>query len=222
MTGPLDVPRSLVVVLARGTDGTGLEDLLRPAALDIRSRIGIPVDIIELDYPATAAVVNQDWPGWVRLGHSPTIGVRHLVALLNDQAAALPSTGIVLLGFSQGALVITDTLTEPRRRHWGLNAPALTDRALRAIRVAVSVGNSSFRAGEPFNAGRPAPGVSGMHARLPGVLDHVAGKLVDIAEPDDIAAQHVRTSSMEGHLGYAERGYVSIISDIVVSRFRSR
>ncbi|WP_345501126.1 cutinase family protein [Pedococcus ginsenosidimutans] len=211
----------LRIVLARGSEGTGMEDLLEPAARRIAGLVPGPAPIESLDYPATATITSFDWPGWVRLGSSPREGIRALVTLLEDHAAHSPTVPVVLMGFSQGALVITEALTPPRRRHHGFAAPALSDRALGVVRAAVSVGNPSFRAGEPFNRGTPAPGVNGMRARTPGLLDHVADRVFDFAEHDDVSAQHLRTSTVEGHLAYGARGYVERIVEAVEPLLRT-
>lgn len=217
-------PEILIVVCA-GTDGTGVDDLLVPAARMIQSSVPGAARIVSLDYPATGQILSYDWPGFVRLGSSPKAGVRALIRLLEGDAGDAgdaddaPATGsVVLLGFSQGAAVITETLADPISRRYAPRLPALSEKAHSHVAVAVSIGNPTFCAGEPFNQGTPTPGVSGMFARPLGALAHVQDKVIDLAEHDDISAQHVRSSTMGGHLAYASRGYTTLIADLVTTR----
>jgi len=208
----------LRIVLAQGTDGTGMGDLLRPAAERIVEADAGAGQVESLDYPGTGTVRSTQWPGWVQLGTSPRVGVRRLVTLLEEHAVERPDVGVVLLGYSQGALVITETLSPAEDRRYAPRVPALSEPAVAVVRAAVGVANPAFGAGEPFNAGTPTPGVSGMWPRPPGVLARVADRVVDFAEHDDIAAQHVPGSSLAGHVGYPARGYVERIVHEVLRR----
>lgn len=163
-----------------------------------------------IQYPASGQIESFEWPGFVGLGTSPKAGVRALTTRLEELGAGEPSRQgtVILMGFSQDALVITETLAEAHTRRFARAVPALSESARRQVAVTVSVGNPSFCADEPFNHGTPTPGVSGMFARPRGALASVDHLVIDIAEHDDISAQHVRTSTMARHLAYAERGYV--------------
>lgn len=55
--------RPLAIVIARGSDGTGVRDLPRPAAELVRHGIGDAAQIIDLDYPAGVRITSLRWPG---------------------------------------------------------------------------------------------------------------------------------------------------------------
>ena len=42
------------------------------------------------------------------------------------------------------------------------------------------------------------------------------------AESDDVAAQHVRTSTMDGHLAYGRRGYPDRVVDWLMAKLDER
>lgn len=198
-------------------------DLLAPTAQRLRARLRGNVLIELLPYPASGLLLSLEYPAFARFGHSPLVGVRLLTARLEQLGFAADfDRPVVLIGFSQGALVITETLAMPEDRRFAPGVAPLSPNARRRVWAAVSVGNPSFRAGEPFNDGTPSPGVSGMLARPFGALDSAGDVLVDLAESDDVAAQHVRTSTMDGHLAYGRRGYPDRVVDWVMAKLDER
>lgn len=212
-----------VVILVAGTHATGFQDVLVPTAERLRSRLRGGAVVEVLRYPASGLILSREWPAFAVFGTSPREGVRALTRRLEELGSTAPGQcPVVPIGFSQGALVVTETLSRPEDRRFARSLPALSPSARRSVWAAVSIGNPAFRAGEPFNQGTPLPGVSGMLARPSGALDAMGDSILDVAEHDDVAAQHVRTATMAGHLEYGSRGYADRIADWVVNKVDER
>jgi hypothetical protein len=88
----------------------------------------------DLTYPA-GNDFNNSTPG----------GTKNLIRYLNRMNVACPSTKFVLLGYSQGALVIGDALSVPsRRKIWFSGTDQLTTAATNAVKVVGIIANPGF------------------------------------------------------------------------------
>lgn len=195
--------RSLLIVKARGsTEPQSGSRLLSPLAERLADQSPVAARIHELRYPATFVSFSTEHPARVDLGESPGIGVDNLVHLLNDEATAHPEQRVVLLGWSQGAQVICDTLVDPDHRKSGRHAPALNPTVQRSVIGAAFFGNPCFTTGEPFNAGTYTPGISGVDPRKPGTLNNYADRIRDYTTHNDVAAQAQPNATIDGHTAY--------------------
>lgn len=211
-------PPVLVVTVRGSTEPASGSRLLAPIAHAVSHRYAGEVQIHSLPYPATFESFTAAYPARIDLGQSPTIGVHNLVSLLNDEAAGRPQQRTVLLGWSQGAQIITDALVHPAARYAGTDAPDLDPTAVNQIAAIALFGNPTFTAGEPHNAGEPAPGVSGVIPRQRGVLSPHADIIRDYCAPGDISAQNAPGSDVEGHVAYFHNGMPDQAAEFVLSR----
>jgi hypothetical protein len=102
-----------LVVGARGSgEAPGLGDTVDDAVGGFQSTYGRPTDVVALQYPATsisAAWLVKPW----RLGDfaaSVSDGIDELSLVLQIRAVECPNQAIVIFGYSQGALVVNQTL----------------------------------------------------------------------------------------------------------------
>jgi cutinase len=209
----------VLIITARGsTEPASGSRLLTPIAQTIAQRYPGDVRILSLAYPATFTRFDPTFPARIDLGPSPAIGVRNLVAALHDQAATRPEQRIVLLGWSQGAQVITDTLAAPHHRRAGHDAPALNRTAARLVHALALFGNPTFTAGQPHNAGEYAPGVSGVTPHHAGALEKFTDRIRDYCTLTDIAAQNAPGSDVDGHAAYFHNGMPDQSADFVLDQ----
>ncbi|MFC6706631.1 cutinase family protein [Flexivirga alba] len=211
-------PPILVITVRGSTEPASGSRLLTPIARAISHRYAGEVQIHSLPYPATFESFTATYPARIDLGQSPTIGVRNLVSLLNDEATSRSQLRIVLLGWSQGAQVITDALVPHAARYAGTDAPDLDPTAVDQIAAIALFGNPTFTAGEPHNAGNPTPGVSGVIPRQPGMLAGHADTIRDYCARGDISAQNAPGSDVEGHVAYFHNGMPDRAAEFVLSR----
>lgn len=208
----------LIVTVRGSTEPVSGSRLLTPIADAISDRYPADVQIHSLAYPATFESFHATYPARIDLGQSPTIGVHNLVSLLNDEASSRPQRRIVLLGWSQGAQVITDALLHPAARYAGTEAPDLDPTAADQIAAIALFANPAFTAGEPYNAGEFTPGVSGVIPRRPGMLAAYTDKIRDYCARGDISAQNAPGSDVEGHVAYFHNGMPDQAAEFVLSR----
>jgi hypothetical protein len=218
-----DYGRELLIVTVRGsTEPSSGSRLLTPIARRIVSDLRCDVARIrELDYPATFVSFTSTPPVAIELGDSPHIGVANLVDLLNGEAERRPHQCVVLLGWSQGALVIGDALVSRHDRHTGRRASTLTGRAVRSIVAVALFGNPAFTAGEPYNEGTFHPGVSGTQPRRRGSLTRYGDRIRDYCAQGDIAAQATPSASVDGHVAYFHNGLPDHAVEFVQSRLQA-
>ena len=190
-TGPCP---TYAVVSVRGT-GESLTDggLLRPVAEGISAALTGQVSLTELPYPAA-----------FDFDVSPPAGVILLIELLNGWAGRCPGTRTVLLGYSQGAVVIGDTLANPDARMSGPAAGTLTPSASDQVIAVVLFGDPRFVGSEPFNHGSFDPAEDGVYARRAGDLAHYAARIRSFCVFDDFACQV--DGSTRGHIAYFTNG----------------
>ncbi|PAU68364.1 cutinase family protein [Bifidobacterium criceti] len=166
------------IVIVRGTleraEGSSLETL----AQSIGERIGGRASIDVLDYPAS-------WKSG-----SEARGVNMLIATLNAQARACPSTKTALLGYSQGAMVVGDALSAPEARFNDDNGQSLSAQALANIAVVELFGDPRFDASADYGAGSYDRSVDGiLGARDGDDLRALQGRIVSYCNADDFACQ---------------------------------
>ncbi len=211
----------LIVTVRGSTEPASGSRLLTPVARAISRSYPGDVLIRNLPYPATFESFDAIYPARIDLGESPTIGVHNLVTLLNEQAESRPDQRVVLLGWSQGAQVIGDTLIAPTRRFAGRGAAPLDAHAQGSIAAIALFGNPTFTAGEPHNAGKFHPGVSGVQPRPPGALSAYTGRLRDYCAAGDIAAQNAPGSNVEGHVSYFHNDLPAQAATFALARLTS-
>ena len=156
---------------------------------------------VELQYPATIRSFVP--PAKIDLGESPSIGVTNLVTVLNESAGRHPGRCFVLLGYSQGAQVVGDTLIPPSQRISGQEAGELSTAASDRIVAVLLFGDPRFTKGEPFNAGTFDPDREGLSPRPAGALDRYADRVQTYCARDDVTCQG-RHGTLRAHVAYFE------------------
>lgn len=159
----------LRVVTVRGTLEPQIGSLLlTPLGKRIAQESGRSATVTELEYPASMAP------------DSAVRGVENLTALLNTTAAACPDQQLVLLGYSQGARVIGNTLSA---------RTAVTVQAAARIDAIALFGSPVFNGGEPYNRGSFDPALSGLAPLPTGALAEFADRLRDFCHAGDRVCQ---------------------------------
>lgn len=185
----------LLVVTVRGTGEPRKKQLLGPVARGIAGARPERVERLDLEYPADTAVKE-----------GATYGTRALVDTLNLQADSCPEQGFVLLGYSQGALIVGDALAAPNDRLVGKSVGEVdTDAASRVLAV-VLYGDPRFVGSEPFAVGDFDPGVNGLLPRPAGSLSDYADRLRDYCVADDFICQSTLALEEAGHAAYYDNG----------------
>lgn len=182
-----DPDRSIRVITVRGTGEALHGSMLDDLADRIAAAFPDAVQVSELDYPAS-------WHSG-----SAADGVNRLVALLNGTAIQCPAMRTAVLGYSQGAMVVGDALSEPQRRYNEDNATALTDAARRRLAVAELFGDPRFDGAADYGHGdydRDTDGILG--ARDGTTLGWVAARLRSYCTADDFACQAGGSSAPHG------------------------
>ncbi|MFD5177031.1 cutinase family protein [Nocardia sp. NPDC058379] len=167
-TGPTGCAEVRVVTV-RGTLEPQIGSLLlTPLGKRIAQESGRAATVTELEYPASMAP------------DSSVRGVENLTALLNTTAAACPDQQLVLLGYSQGARVIGNTLAA---------RAAVTDQAAARIDAIALFGSPLFNGAEPYDRGSYDPALSGTGALPVGALAEFADRLRDYCNAGDRVCQ---------------------------------
>lgn len=205
MTSP-SVDKVLVVTVRGSTESQGGSHFLGPLAEAVTVGSTLPCRRHELVYPATFETFESTYPTTFDLGDSPAIGVVNLLSLLHSSAAEHPSQRVVLLGWSQGAQVITDTLLTPNERLSGRSEPALAPEAADRVAAVALFGNPRFYSRTSHAAGTYLPGVDGTSPQPPHALAAYTDRLRDYCAAGDIACQHAPGSTVEGHVSYFTNG----------------
>jgi cutinase len=170
-------PEVEAIAVRATTEPQGGGIVAGPLAAALRDRLGPGVRTHDLVYPATFAYAR-----------SKQAGVAALRARLSQTSAACPGTRFVLIGYSQGADVIGDTLASG-------DVPA-GDR----VGAVALFGDPGFTSREPFATGSFRPGVDGVLARPAGALDGFADRTISYCDRDDDVCQ--RGATGRGHFGY--------------------
>jgi acetylxylan esterase len=168
---------AVTVIAARGTGepaGTGF--LLGQVSRQIDSRVDVPVTIVGLDYPAAPEFVN-----------SPRQGVAELRRLVDAADDCL-----VLLGYSQGAIVVGDALA-------GFSASNGAK-----VRAVVMFGDPRFNSAEPYNLGTFGTPSRGLNPRRTGELAAFNERIQDYCNGGDVVCQGSGRAGGDGHLAYGQ------------------
>lgn len=146
-------------------------------------------DLISSELPGRTTYTELRYPADFDFARSVACGVDALARALNSAAVAHPERRHVLMGYSQGAWVIGETLVPPDRRNAGFKAPELTAAATARIAAVLLYGDPRFTAGEPFNAGTFEDGKQSENPRPVGQLTDYADRLQNYCAAGDIACQ---------------------------------
>lgn len=193
---PLECTRYLVVT-ARGTGEPAKKQLLGPVVRAIKDARPGEVQQLDLDYPADTEVKDGG-----------TLGARTLVDTLNVQAEACPDQRFILLGYSQGALVIGDSLAAPEHRLVGLRVGEVDAEAASRVLAVVLYGNPRFLGAASYNAGTFDPSANGLLPRPAGGLDAYDTRLRDYCVGTDFICQSTLDLELDdtGHIAYYDNG----------------
>ncbi|NLA64397.1 MAG: cutinase family protein [Leucobacter sp.] len=197
-----------LVITARGTaEPKKKNQLLSPIVRElVKARPG-QVTTLDLDYPADADV---------NLGG--TQGVRMLLDTLRVQTETCAEQKFVLLGYSQGALVIGDALAEPATRLVGHQAGELSEEAADRVIAIVFYGDPRFSGAEPHNYGDYDEQRDGILPRADGALDRFSERLRDFCVARDFICQSSTHLDEEGHVSYYTNGMQQDGAAFIITR----
>lgn len=204
---PLDCNKYLVLT-ARGTSEPTRGQLLSPVARAISEARPGQVDMLDVDYPADDNV---------KAGSNQ--GARIVIDTLNVQAEECPNQQFVLLGYSQGALVMGDALISPELRLIGQQVGEIHSEALSRVIAVVLFADPRFTAGESYNVGDFSEGVSGLLPRAAASLDALQDRMRSYCSKDDFVCQvHGFELNPDGHTVYYKNGMQTDAAAFVISQ----
>jgi acetylxylan esterase len=93
------------------------------------------------------------YPAKMPYSGSIPVGVTNMKAAIAKYTSACPTGKLVLLGYSQGGAVLTDTLCGGGGPQVGPATPGLTAAEGKLLKAAVSMGDPRFVPGAPYDAG---------------------------------------------------------------------
>ncbi|WP_101671539.1 cutinase family protein [Bifidobacterium anseris] len=166
------------IIVVRGTLENVGDGSLGELARMIDDGVGGRAAIDDLDYPAS-------WEAG-----SEARGVNMLVKTLNAQAQACPDVKTVLLGYSQGAMVVGDALSAPDVRFNKDDGQRVSARALTNIAAVELFGDPRFDGSADYDTGdydRSVDGILG--ARGGDDLRALSGRIISYCNADDFACQ---------------------------------
>lgn len=207
----------LEIVTARGTWEPQNFGLLLPSVVNkIRSQLtGTNISTYDVVYPAQPSFAT-----------SAPQGVTNLIQHLNAEAAQCPSQEYILLGYSQGGLVVSDALVDTGRAYGGTGTLSAAARA--NIDAVGNFGSMRFTAGMPYNKGTPEAGKQSLSPVRAGALDSVADRMIDFCYNDDWVCQgdgtflhHLWYIFDTGNTVSASTGSQKVVADFVVAEFRA-
>ncbi|RGE17943.1 cutinase family protein [Leucobacter sp. wl10] len=203
---PLDCSPYLVIT-ARGTGEPSRGQLLSPVAKAVSDARPGEVQRLDLEYPADTDVKEGG-----------TVGARTLIDTLNVQAQTCEEQRFILLGYSQGALVIGDALSSPDVRLVGQTVGEVSEEAVERVLAIVFYGNPRFVGSEPFDYGSYDPRLNGILPRPPGSLDAYADRVRDYCVAGDFVCQSSLDLDEEPHVEYYTNGMPQDGAAFVVTR----
>jgi hypothetical protein len=165
------------VIAARGTGepaGTGF--LLGQVARQVDAKVSAPVTIVGLNYPASANFAS-----------SSRAGVAELRRLIGAERAG---ACLVLLGYSQGAIVVGDALA------------ALGSADAAKVRAVAMFGDPRFNSAEPYNVGTFAKNSAGVNRRPTGQLSTFASRIQNYCNGGDTVCQGSGARGSGSHVDY--------------------
>ena len=174
----------------------------------IAAELGDHALISDLDYPAS-------WESG-----SEAAGVNRLIAVLNAQSTQCPAMRTVLLGYSQGAMVVGDALSAPDTRFNVDNGYELSPVARGHIVAVELYGDPRFSAAASYNSGdfdRAVDGILG--ARRAEDFGEIADRTVSFCTARDFACQ--AGGDTEPHGSYATNGMLDEGMKYAVDRVKA-
>ncbi|WP_244303357.1 cutinase family protein [Leucobacter coleopterorum] len=165
--------------------------------------------------PGEVTTEDLDYPADTNVKEGGTRGVRVLIDTLNVQTEACPDQKFVLLGYSQGAMVIGDALADAKTRMIGETTGALTQEAAEHVLAVVLYGDPRFEGQETFNVGSFDPKLGGIMPRQLGSLGTYAERIRDFCVEGDLVCQaslaagesrEAVDSAQEQHVAYYTNG----------------
>lgn len=207
---PLDCTPVLTVTV-RGTGEPRKRQLVSPVARHVEETYPGTVQTIDLDYPANGDIKD-----------GATLGIRTLIDTLNQQAKLCAEQRFVLLGYSQGALLIGESLITPERRLLGATVGELTLAASLNIAAVALYADPRFVGSDPFARGTFDPDTNGLLERSEGALAEYAERIVSYCVADDFVCQASPSLTLdeEGHVAYYSNGMQDRGAAFVVERLR--
>ena len=166
-------------IAVRGTsEPQGGGSIAGPLASALQSQLVQTVQTYNLVYPASFNYTS-----------SVQQGISALRSRLQSTSTSCPNIRFVLIGYSQGAQVVGDTLASG-------SVPAAN-----RIGAVTVFGDPTFNSAEPFDVGTFQPGRNGLAPRRTGALRTFAGVIASYCRVDDNICQ--RGASGNGHLRYS-------------------
>ncbi|KAL1306128.1 hypothetical protein AAFC00_004242 [Neodothiora populina] len=130
-----------MIVARASTEETGIGSLLAPVVAGIQEFLP-GSDAVPVDYPATL----------IEYGQSVGTGVSNATKLIEEYVASCPNSKIVLLGYSQGAQVVGDTVCGISSSGFKTTSP-LDSKYNDNIIAIVQMGDPAHVGGLPFDSG---------------------------------------------------------------------
>ncbi|KAF2404695.1 cutinase [Trichodelitschia bisporula] len=151
---------------------------------------------------STSEALN--YPAKMPYSGSIPVGVTNLKAAIARYTQQCPSGKLVLLGYSQGGAVITDTLCGGGGKEVGPATPGLTAEEGRLIKAVVSMGDPRFVPGMSYDKGtnKNKGGVAERN-RAAAPCPVWASRMVSYCDAND--SRCASGSSLEVHKTYTER-----------------
>lgn len=203
-----DAQKQARIIVVRGTEEPAGQSLMNPLASRIAAELGDHAQISDLDYPAS-------WESG-----SEAVGVNRLIAVLNAQSAQCPAMRTVLLGYSQGAMVVGDALSAPDARFNEDNGYELSPVAHGHIVAVELYGDPRFSAGASYNSGDFDRAVNGiLGARGAADFGEIADRTISFCTARDFACQ--TGGDTEPHGSYATNGMLDEGAKYAVERVKA-
>ncbi|WP_288148150.1 cutinase family protein [uncultured Bifidobacterium sp.] len=206
-----DAQKQARIIVVRGTEEPAGQSLMSPLASRIAAELGDHAQVSDLDYPAS-------WESG-----SEAAGVNRLIAVLNAQSAQCPAMRTVLLGYSQGAMVVGDALSAPDTRFNEDNGYELSPVARGHIVAVELYGDPRFSAAASYNSGdfdRAVDGILGaLGARGAEDFGEIADRTVSFCTARDFACQ--AGGDTEPHGSYATNGMLDEGMKYAVDRVKA-
>ncbi|MGO3734548.1 MAG: cutinase family protein [Canibacter sp.] len=205
---PLDCSTHLILTV-RGTSEPPKGQLLSPVARQISQ--ALPKD--------SAQVVDLDYPASGDMEQSGTEGVRMLIDTLNVQAKECELQRVIVMGYSQGAMVVGDALEAADDRTIGRASGEVNKDAAATIEAVLLYADPRFRGSEVYNAGDFLADANGLLPRAEGALDTYADRTRSFCVADDFICQGGEFDET-GHVKYYSNGMQDDGAEFVLDLLR--
>lgn len=166
----------------------------------------------------TVHTTDIDYPADTEVKEGATVGVRQLIDQLNVQASECVDQEFILLGYSQGALIVGDALIAPEARLVGSTVGVLSPEAEARILAIALLGNPRFVGSEPFDSGTFDPEMNGILPRPPGSFESLSDRMIDFCVENDFVCQSSLDLDPTAHQLYYHNGMATEAAEFVISR----